>query len=204
MLKKFAIGLGAVLVLLVGVIATRPGTFTLSRSATVPGTPDVAFALVNDFHQWSQWSPWDKLDADLKRTYSGSESGPGAIYEWTGEKSGQGKMTIEETQANASIRIKLEFIKPFEATNSTVFTFQPAQDGTTVTWTMSGENNFMSKAFSLFFDMDSMVGKDFENGLANMKTAATNEVARRAEAETARKLAETKAAEEAAAATPTP
>ncbi|RYZ35405.1 MAG: polyketide cyclase [Myxococcaceae bacterium] len=202
MLKKIAIGLAAALLLLLAFIATRPDTFTLSRTATVPGTPDIAFGLVNDFHQWNQWSPWDNLDPNLKRVFGGAESGTGATYAWTGNsEAGEGRMTIEESRANESIRIKLEFLKPFVATNTTTFTFKPAQDGTAVTWTMTGENGFMSKAFSVFFDMDKMVGKDFEKGLASMQTAATKEVARRAEAaEAARKLAEAKAAEEAAAA----
>ncbi|MCY1047429.1 SRPBCC family protein [Corallococcus sp. bb12-1] len=202
MLKKIAIGLAAALVLLLAFIATRPDTFTLSRTATVPGTPDVAFALVNDFHQWSQWSPWDNLDPNLKRVFGGAESGTGATYAWTGNSDvGEGRMTNEESRANESVRIKLEFIKPFAATNTTTFTFKPVQDGTAVTWTMTGENGFMSKAFSVFIDMDKMVGKDFDKGLASMQAAAKVEVAKRAEAEAARKQAEAKAAEEAAAAT---
>lgn len=201
MFKKIAIGLAAALLLLLGVIATRPNTFTLSRTATVPGTPDIAFALVNDFHRWGEWSPWDKLDPNMKRVYGGAESGTGATYAWAGNsEAGEGRMTIEESKANESVRIKLEFLKPFAATNLTTFTFKPAQDGVEVTWSMSGDNNFISKAFSLFFDMDSMVGKDFEKGLASMQTAATAEVAKRAEAEAARKQAEAKAAAEAAAA----
>lgn len=201
MFKKIAIGLAAALLLLLGVIATRPNTFTLSRTATVPGTPDIAFALVNDFHRWGEWSPWDKLDPNMKRVYGGAESGTGATYAWAGNsEAGEGRMTIEESKANESVRIKLEFLKPFAATNLTTFTFKPAQDGVEVTWSMSGDNNFISKAFSLFFDMDSMVGKDFEKGLASMQTAATTEVAKRAEAEAARKQAEAKAAAEATAA----
>ncbi|RKH66945.1 SRPBCC family protein [Corallococcus llansteffanensis] len=201
MFKKIAIGLVAALLLLIGVIATRPAHFSLSRTATVPGTPDIAFALVNDFHHWGEWSPWDKLDPNMKRVYGGAESGTGATYAWAGnDQAGEGRMTIEESKANESVRIKLEFIKPFAATNTTTFELKPAQDGVAVTWTMSGENNFMSKAFSLFMDMDKMVGKDFEAGLANMQNAAKAEVAKRAEAEAARKLAEAKAAEEAAAA----
>ncbi|CAM3273276.1 SRPBCC family protein [Corallococcus sp. ZKHCc1 1396] len=202
MLKKIAIGLAAALALLLAFIATRPDTFTLSRTATLPGTPDIAFGLVNDFHQWERWSPWEKLDPNLKRVYGGAESGTGATYAWTGNsEAGEGRMTIEESRANESVRIKLEFLKPFAATNTTTFTLKPAQDGTAVTWTMTGENGFMSKAFSVFFDMDAMVGKDFEKGLASMQAAATAEIAKRAEAEAARKQAEAKAAEEAATAT---
>ncbi|MBN9685132.1 MULTISPECIES: SRPBCC family protein [unclassified Corallococcus] len=203
MFKKIAIGVVAALALLAGFIATRPDTFTVTRSATVPGTPDIAFGLVNDFHQWNQWSPWDNLDPNMKRTFDGAESGVGATYGWVGNNDvGEGRMTILEATANASVRIKLEFIKPFEDSSITTFTFNPATDGTAVTWTMAGDHNFMSKAMCLVMDMDQMIGKDFEKGLASMKTAAQAEVTKRAEAEAARKAAEAKAAQEAAAAAP--
>lgn len=203
MFKKIAIGVVAVLVLFAGFVATRPDTFTVTRSGTVPGSPDIAFGLINDFHQWNQWSPWDNVDPNMKRTFGGPESGTGATYGWTGNDDvGEGKMTLEEAVANESIRVKLEFIKPFASSSITTFTFKPASDGTTVTWTMTGDHNFISKAMCVFMDMDKVVGKDFEKGLANLKTAAQTEATQRAEAEAARKVAEAKAAEEAAAAAP--
>ncbi|RKH72385.1 SRPBCC family protein [Corallococcus aberystwythensis] len=203
MFKKIATGVVAVLALFAGFITTRPDTYTVTRTATVPGTPDIAFGLVNDFHQWSQWSPWDNLDPNMKRSFGEPASGVGATYGWTGNNDvGEGRMTILEATANASVRIKLEFIKPFEDTSITSFTFKPDDDGTTVTWTMAGDHNFMSKAMCLFMDMDQMIGKDFEKGLASLKTAAQAEATKRAEAEAARKVAEAKAAEEAAAAVP--
>ncbi|NNB88391.1 polyketide cyclase [Corallococcus sp. AB032C] len=201
MFKKIAIGVVAVLALLAGFITTRPDSYTVTRTATVPGTPDVAFGLVHDFHQWNQWSPWDNLDPNMKKTFGGAESGVGATYGWVGNNDvGEGRMTILEATANAAVRIKLEFIKPFEDSSITTFTFKPADDGTTVTWAMAGNHNFMSKAMCLVMDMDQMIGKDFEKGLASMKTAAQTEATKRAEAEAARKVAEAKAAEEAAAA----
>ncbi|RKG83611.1 polyketide cyclase [Corallococcus sp. CA049B] len=201
MFKKIAIGVVAVLALLAGFITTRPDTYTVTRTTTVPGAPDVAFGLVNDFHQWNQWSPWDNLDPNMKKTFGGAESGVGATYGWVGNNDvGEGRMTILEATADASVRIKLEFVKPFEDSSITTFTFKPASDGTTVTWTMAGEHTFVSKAMCLFMDMDQMIGKDFEKGLASMKTAAQAEATKRAEAEAARKVAEAKAAEEAAAA----
>lgn len=200
MLKKLLGGLAAAILVLVGVIASRPADFKMQRSATLPVTPDVAFALVNDFHRWSEWSPWDKLDPNQKTTYSGAESGLGAIYTWSGnDEVGEGRMTIEESQANEFVRIKLEFIRPFESTNTTTFAFKPVEGGTEVTWGMSTTNNFMSKAFDLFMDMEAMLGKDFDKGLASMKVAAEAEARKRAEAEAARVAAEKAAAEKAAA-----
>lgn len=199
MLKKILLGLAVVLVALCGVIATRPSSFTVQRTATLKAPPDVAFALVNDFHHWGEWSPWDKLDPNQKRTFEGTIAGAGSIYGWSGnDQVGEGRMTIEESKANELVRIKLEFLKPWAATNSTTFAFTPAAEGVSVTWKMEGHNDFMGKAMSLFMDMDGMVGKDFENGLANMGKAAEAETQKRAEALAAQKAAAEKAAAEAA------
>jgi uncharacterized protein YndB with AHSA1/START domain len=183
MLKKILLGVAVVLVALCGFIATRPSTFTIQRTATLKASPDIAFALVNDFHHWGEWSPWDKLDPNQKRTFEGAATGVGSIYGWSGnDQVGEGRMTIEESKVNELVRIKLEFIKPWQSTNSTTFTFSPAAEGVSVTWKMEGQNDFMGKAFSLFMDMDAMIGKDFDNGLASMGKAAEAEARKRAEA----------------------
>ncbi len=134
--------------------------------------PSTVFEQVNDFHKWTAWSPWEKMDPDLKRTYSGSPSGTGAVYEWVGNKKvGEGRMTLTDSRPSESIRIKLEFLKPFKATNTTEFTFLPEHNQTAVTWTMTGRNNFMAKLIcGLFMNMDKMVGSDFERGLTNLKS----------------------------------
>jgi hypothetical protein len=200
MLKKILLGLAVVLVALCGFIATRPSTYTVQRTATFKASPDVAFALVNDFHHWGQWSPWDKLDPNQKITFEGAATGVGAIYNWSGNDDvGEGRMTIEESKANELVRIKLEFIKPWQSTNATSFTFSPVADGVSVTWKMEGHSDLIGKALSPFMDMDAMIGKDFDDGLAAMRKVAEAETRKRAEAEAA-KLAAEKAAAEAAAA----
>jgi hypothetical protein len=175
MLKKILIGVLAVIVLLVVVIATRPAEFRIERSATIAASPEVVFAQVNDFHAWPAWSPWEKLDPGMKRTHSGAPAGVGAAYAWQGNDDvGEGMMTIEKSEAPSTVGIKLEFIKPFAATNNTTFTFANAGSDTKVTWAMEGKNNFGAKAASLFMDMDKLVGADFERGLAAMKAVSEN------------------------------
>jgi hypothetical protein len=168
--------IGIVLIVVISVmtvlIATRPDTFRVERSAHIKAPADVVHGLINDFHQWTLWSPWERLDPNLKRIYSGAPAGVGAVYDWNSESVGVGRMTILESKPADSVVIKLEFIKPFEATNQAMFKLSPSDGGTRVTWTMDGRNNVMGKAFSLFVDMDSMVGKDFELGLANLNSAA--------------------------------
>jgi hypothetical protein len=199
MLKKILLGAAGVIVLLCGIIAVQPSTYSVQRSATFKASPDVAFALVNDFHNWGGWSPWDKMDPNQKTTFEGPATGVGAKYSWSGnDQVGEGRMTIEESKANELVRIKLEFIRPFASTSPTTFTFSPAAEGVTVTWKMDGTNNFMGKAMCLVMDMDAMLGKDFDAGLAAMGKLAEAETKKRAEAEVA-KLAAEKAAAEAAA-----
>jgi uncharacterized protein YndB with AHSA1/START domain len=173
MIRKVLIGIAAIVILFVLVVATRPSAFHIERSITIAAPPANAFAQVNDFHAWSAWSPWEKMDPQMKKTFEGAPSGPGAMYAWTGnDKVGEGRMTIEKSDKPSLVSIKLEFLKPFAATNTATFTFAPAPDGTKTTWAMDGQNNFMAKAASLFMDFDKMVGGDFERGLAALKTAA--------------------------------
>ena len=162
-----------IVILLLVVIASRPAGFTVTRSATMSAMPQAIFPQVNDLHNWQAWSPWAKLDPNMKMTFSGPEAGTGAAYAWTGNnKVGEGRMTIVESRPSELVRIKLEFLKPFAATNASEFTFQPQGSQTNVTWTMSGKRNFMMKAFGLFMNMDKMVGGQFEQGLQQMKAVA--------------------------------
>jgi polyketide cyclase/dehydrase/lipid transport protein len=106
----------------------------------------------------------------MSQRYEGGPAGPGAIYSWSGNGNvGEGRMTVTESRPSDLIRIKLEFIRPFTATNTAEFTFRPAGDRTAVTWSMTGENNFVGKAIALILNMDTMVGALFEQGLAQLK-----------------------------------
>jgi uncharacterized protein YndB with AHSA1/START domain len=165
------IALLVIIIAFVVVVALLPADFRIERTGTISAPPAEVFAQVNDFHKWGAWSPWEKLDPALQRTYAGAPEGAGAIYSWTGNKQvGEGRMTLMESRPNDLISIKLEFLKPFKATNTAEFTFKPQGEQTVVTWSMTGRKNFVLKAFSLFMNMDKMVGGDFEKGLANMKS----------------------------------
>jgi uncharacterized protein YndB with AHSA1/START domain len=169
--RNVLVGVAAVVGVLLLVVVTRPSTFHIERSTTIAAPPDAAFAQVDDFHAWAAWSPYEKLDLDMKKTFEGPPSGVGAVYAWSGnDKAGEGRMTITTSDKPARVVIRLEFSRPFAATNTATFTFAPAGEGTKVTWAMEGANGFVAKAFSLFVDMDMLIGGDFERGLAAMKT----------------------------------
>jgi uncharacterized protein YndB with AHSA1/START domain len=173
MLKKIAIVSLVLVALFIAVVATRPSHFHVERSVSISAPPEVVFAFINDFHHWSAWSPWEKLDPGMKREYSGSAQGVGARYDWVGNDDvGSGSMRIEDSQAASRLRIALEFKAPFEAQNEASFRLTPEAGATTVTWGMDGENNFMFKAVGLFMNMDEAIGKDFQEGLSNLKRLA--------------------------------
>jgi len=171
MLPIILIILAAIVALFLVAVAMQPSEFRIERSVALRApAPDVV-AQVNDFHNWEAWSPWAKLDPSMKQSFQGAPEGTGAIYSWVGNKKvGEGRMTITESRSTDLVRIKLEFIKPFASIADTEFTFKPEGNQTGVTWTMSGRKNFMAKAFGLFMSMDKMIGRDFEKGLAQMKS----------------------------------
>ena len=173
MLKKILLTLVTIIAIILVVGAFQAPTYHITRSATISAPPAVIFAAVNDFHRWPEWSPWEKLDPTMKRTHEGAPAGVGASYSWEGNSEvGAGMMTITESKPAELIRIKLEFIKPMPGISPTEFTFQPAAGTTTVTWTMTGEKNYISKVVCMFMNMDKMVGGDFEKGLASLKANA--------------------------------
>jgi hypothetical protein len=173
MLKKIILAVAGLLAVLSIVIALQPAEFRIERGAQIRARPEVVFPFVDDLRAWNTWSPWAKLDPNMKTTYSGAEKGRGAIYEWSGNSEvGSGRMEIIDERVNEEVTIKLDFITPFAASNLTTFNLTPDGDGTSVKWAMTGRNDFMGKGFSLFMDMDEMVGDDFEKGLADLAKKA--------------------------------
>lgn len=164
-----AIAIAIVLIL----AATKPDTFSVQRAAIVKAPPEKLFPLINDFRQWASWSPYEHKDPAMKRTFSGAVRGNGAVYAWEGDKNvGHGRMEILDATPPSKIVIKLDFFTPFEAHNTAEFTMAPQGDETRLTWRMQGPAPFMAKIMHVFINIDNMVGKDFEAGLANLKRLA--------------------------------
>jgi hypothetical protein len=176
MFHAIAILLVIVVVVVVALLlfaASRPNGFRVERTARIKAPAEKIFPLIDDFHAWVSWSPYEKIDPALQRSYSGAEHGKGAVYEWLGNnKVGKGRMEIAQSSPPAKIVIALHFMKPFEARNTAEFTMVPEGDATSVTWAMHGSSPFMAKVMCIFMSMDNMVGKQFEEGLANLKAVA--------------------------------
>lgn len=172
MLKIIGLILLLAIIAIVVIAAMQPDTFRLERTIAIKAPPEKILAQVADFRAWGAWSPWEKKDPGMKRTFGGPERGKGATYAWEGNKDvGSGRMEILDAQPQ-KVAIKLEFLKPFEATNTAEFTLTPQGDTTTVTWAMFGPSNFIQKMMCLFMSMDKLVGPDFEAGLASLKAVS--------------------------------
>src|ERR1017187_8265225 len=173
MFYTIAIVVGIMLAALLGFAATKPGAFRVQRDMSIQAPPEKIFDLINDFHRSASWSPYEKLDPAMKKTFAGAPSGKGAVYEWAGNgKAGQGRMEITDSSPLSKVTIKLDFLKPFEGHNVAEFTLEMRNGSSHVTWAMHGPSPFFSKVIQVFVSMDTMIGKQFEKGLANLKTIA--------------------------------
>jgi hypothetical protein len=158
---------------LVGLVAIQPNDFRIARTIAINATPEQVFDHVNTMKSWEQWSPFHQLDPEMKQTYVGPPAGVGASYTWAGNKNaGEGRSTIVASNPHESVQFKLEFYKPFKATNDVQFTFEPQGEQTVVTWAMSGKKNFVFKAMGLVMDCDKMCADMFDKGLASLKEVA--------------------------------
>jgi uncharacterized protein YndB with AHSA1/START domain len=177
MIKKIILGLVAAVTVIIAIVlilaAFQPADYRVDRSRTIAASPAVLFDQVNDHKKFENWNPWQKMDPASKTTYSGTDSGVGAIASWKGDKVGEGSATIIESKPGELVRQRMDWKAPMEGVSTVDFTFKPEGDKTTVTWSMYGTNNFMGKLFSVFMDCESMCGPEFEKGLADLERVVT-------------------------------
>lgn len=170
-LKKVLLAMLLIVVVLIVVVALQPAEYRVTRTATMTAPVAAVFPHVNELKKWEAWSPWAKLDPTTKYTYEGPPSGQGAAVSWAGNAQvGEGRMTISESRPNEFIQMNLEFFKPMAGTSTAEFAFKPEGSQTTVTWSMTGKNNFVGKAMCLVMNMDKMLGGEFEKGLASIQS----------------------------------
>lgn len=174
MLKKIAIALVVLVAAFAAVVALQPSEFTVARSTTIAKPPGDVFVHVNDLHKWDAWSPWAKLDPNAKVGFEGAPAGKGAVFTWSGnEQVGEGRMTVVDSRPNELVDINVDFVKPFEGSSKSAFTFKPESNQTAVSWTMSGRNDsFIAKAMCLILNGQKMMGDDMDKGLAQLKSVA--------------------------------
>jgi carbon monoxide dehydrogenase subunit G len=202
MFKIIAGVVGAIIAAVLVFAATKPDTFVVERGIAINAPPEAIFPFINDFHQWNAWSPYEHVDPNMQRTYSGAESGVGAVYNWSGNSDiGAGRLEITESTPPSKVALNLDFTKPMELSNKVVFALAADGGATRTTWTMSGPVPYPAKIMHVFINMDKMVGGDFEKGLVALKEVSEKAAAAAPPAEPA---AETPATETPASETPAP
>lgn len=173
MLLPISLVVASLLAVVLVLALRKPDTFRVQRTARIDAEPGTVYALVSSFHRWGEWSPWEKLDPEMQRNFSGADAGSGAVYAWDGKgAAGAGRMEITGATPPTGLVIQLDFVRPFASRNRTEFAFVPEGRSTTVVWTMEGPSLFITKLMQVFVNMDAMIGKDFEAGLAAMKAVA--------------------------------
>ena len=178
MLEIILICVAGVLVLFVALVATRPSAYHVERKLAVAAPAELVFGVLNDLHQFAGvlvffGSPLAKRDPNMQKTFEGPAAGVGQSYSWSGNREvGKGKLTIEESLPGQKVGMKLEFVKPMESTATCALTLAGTPAGSLVTWSMTGNHNFLGKAFGMFMDMDNMLGTDIDKGLALLKIVA--------------------------------
>lgn len=173
MLKSIALILAVALAALLLYAATRPDTFAVQRSALIQASPDKLFPLINDLHQFNTWNPYARKDPAMRIDYRGPAGGPGAAFDFSGNKdAGKGSIEVTGGQAPTRVDMRLDMVEPFEGHNQIAFTLTPQGQATQVTWAMHGPSSYLSKVIGIFLDMDHMIGRDFEAGLARLKATA--------------------------------
>lgn len=198
MLKKILAAVAALVLALAVVVSMQPSEYTVERSQVLPASPDVVYAVVSDFNRFESWSPWAARDPNMKVTVEGEAGVAGAKYHWAGnDEVGEGEMIITKAEPGKTVQMDLHFMKPFESNSTTAYNLEASGEGTKMVWTMTGQNDFMGKAFGMMMDMDAMIGADFEAGLGKLSGVVSAEVKKIAEAKA-------KAAAEAAAAAAAP
>lgn len=173
MRRKLAIAAGIVAAAILGLLAyaaIQPDEFRVARTASIKAPPERIHPLVEDLRRHREWSPWEKKDPGMKRTYTGSSAGKGAVYEWDGNNEiGAGRITIAESSPQRVV-FDMHFLRPFDSRSTAEISLQPRGEATEVTWSMYGPQLFVGKVMGLFFNMDAMIGGEFEKGLATLKT----------------------------------
>lgn len=161
----------AAIVVIAIVASHRPDSFRVERSAVIAAPPERLQPMISDLRTFNEWNPYRRKDPGMKEEYGTATAGPGATYAWDSSQVGAGRMTVE-TVAPDRVTMRLDFARPFKATNLAEFTLRPEGNGTRVTWAMRGRANFVSKVMQVFMDFDAMIGNDFADGLANLRTLA--------------------------------
>lgn len=174
-MKKFLRILLVILLIIIVVVVIAglmaPKETNITATTTINAPKEAVWEQMVKFKNWPNWSAWHKMDTNSVLTYTDTDGEPGSTYSWKSEKTGEGTMTNKAVE-NGKMTYELKFVKPFESTSDGYLMVEDAGNGATkATWTYHGvNNNFLWRAMGYLIGMEKMLQKQFDEGLANMKT----------------------------------
>ncbi len=173
-MKILKYALWVVVILVAGLVCIglfSPKSYVVKRSVVINAPDSVVWAQVAVWKNFNNWSPWAKLDPAAMYIYEGTDGEVGSKMGWKGNKDvGVGEQARISQEPGKSLKNSLKFKEPFESESTISMDLAPKEGGTEVTWSMEGEMGFVPRIFGFFMGgMDGMMGKDYENGLANLK-----------------------------------
>ncbi|MGB5370047.1 MAG: SRPBCC family protein [Flavobacteriaceae bacterium] len=164
--------LAAVIVLIAVLAMFAPKSYDVSRKVEIERPRSEVFEYLRSLKKMDDWSPWAKKDPNMEKKFSGVDGEVGALSYWKGNKNvGEGEQEIKRIIDGKRIESELRFLKPWKSTSDCYLEVEDAGSGKSkVVWGFSGKNKFPMSLVSLFVSMDKMVGKDFEEGMRNLKS----------------------------------
>jgi hypothetical protein len=169
MVKKILAVLVGATGIFAGYAAMQPSEYTVSRSLAMDAPAAVVFDQVNDLSKWDAWSPWAKLDPNATHSLEGPQAGTGSIMRWAGNNQvGAGMMTIVDSRPNELVQFTLDFDKPLKSTATSSFSFEETGGQTNVTWSITGQHDFLGKVMGVIFNCEAMIGEKYDEGLKNL------------------------------------
>ncbi len=164
-----------VIILVLALIA--PKSYDVFRTVDIDRPKNQVFEYLRFLKNQDEWSPWAKKDPNMFKKYTGTDGEVGCVSYWKGNKEvGEGQQEITRIIPGKRVDGELRFLKPWKSTSDCYLIADDGAHGKTkVTWGFSGKNKFPISIMMLFMNMDKMIGKDFEEGLASLKTRLESE-----------------------------
>jgi len=167
-LKTILIILLSLVGLWLALSAFGPKESNVERSTVINARPDLIYDHVRYLKNMDEWGVWRKSDVDAKYEMSGEDGTVGAKQSWDGDTVMQGSQTITALEPNKSVKSDLAFGNMM--VSQLALDLSPVDGGTEVKWSLHADIPFQYRGMMLFMGMGDGVGKDFETGLANLKT----------------------------------
>lgn len=163
----------AILAIFVVLVLAAPKKYDVRRSILINKPVSEVFQYVKLVENQNIWSPWKRRDPEMKQYQTGTDGTVGFVNRWESDHKevGAGEQEITAIVENERVDSELRFMKPWKSRSDAFFLLREIEpDQTEVVWGFSGTHSVPLNVMMLFYDMDKVVGKDFDEGLHELKT----------------------------------